>query len=175
MTLAKWRVTLPRAWVDDWVVRRMMTDEDIFDHFSGTVSRDFFRMITGEVLGAGVFRVVYDCPLRTDLVLKFESSAGDFQNVIEWEFWEANKEDKKTAAWLAPCEFISPCGTVLAMKKTTKPTLSDYPKNIPEFLTDRKYANFGMLDGKLVAHDYGLYSVKIPMRLRKADWWGSTP
>ena len=153
----------------------MNDDAEVFGHFGSTVGRDFFRMVTERVIGVGAFRVVYEHAHRPDLVLKFETGAENFQNIMEWEFWDDHKDDKKVAAWLAPCEFISPCGTVLAMKKTVTPLLSEYPKTVPAFLTDLKRKNFGMLNGKLVAHDYGWCRLKPSTRRRKADWWGDSP
>ena len=148
-----------------------ITHEDIYGSFGTTVNRDFFHMMVGEVLGSGEFRIVYEHAHRDDLILKFEPNSQSFQNIAEWEFWEENRDDKKVARWLAPCEFISPCGIILAQKKTTEPERSQYPSMIPEFLVDLKRKNFGMLDSKLVAHDYGMHNVKVPTRRRKAKWW----
>ena len=148
-----------------------ITDQDVFSCFQTTVNRDFFHLMMGDVLGAGEFRIVYEHLHREDLVLKWEPNAHSFQNIMEWDFWHDNKHDKKVARWLAPCEFISPCGIILVQRKTTKPERSQYPNVVPEFLTDLKRRNFGMLKGKLVAHDYGLHNVKVPTRLKKATWW----
>lgn len=150
----------------------MPTHKDVYDCFPTTISRDFFCMIAGEVLGTGAFRVVYEHCHRDDLVLKVEPDAQSFQNIVEWEFWNDNRNHKKIAQWLAPCEFISPCGTILAMKRTAEPHHTDYPKKMPYFITDLKRKNFGMLNGKLVAHDYGLYRVTPSTKREKADWWG---
>ena len=147
-----------------------ITDNDVFSSFQTTVNRDFFHLITGKILGAGEFRIVYEHLHRDDLVLKFEPNAQSFQNIAEWEFWHDNKNNKRVARWLAPCEFISPCGIILAMKKTTKPLPGDYPKMMPEFLADLKYRNFGMLNGVFVSHDYGLYNVNTPTKRKKVDW-----
>jgi hypothetical protein len=149
--------------------------EDVFSCFQTTVNREFFYMIAGGILGAGEFRIVYEHAHRDDLVLKFEPNSQSFQNIAEWDFWNDHKDNKRVARWLAPCEFISPCGIILAMKKTLRPGLADYPNMMPEFLTDLKRRNFGMLDGRLVAHDYGLYRVTPVIKRRKADWWGDNP
>lgn len=149
--------------------------QDVYGSFGTTVSREFFYLIVGENLGTGEFRRVYEHAHRDDLVLKFETNAQSFQNIAEWEFWNDNKANKKIARWLAPCEFISNCGIILAMKKTTKPQLIDYPSTVPEFLTDLKRQNFGMLDGRLVTHDYGLYNTNVPLKRKKAAWWGDDP
>ena len=149
----------------------MITDEDVFGCFGTTVNRDFFRMICGKIIGAGVFRLVYEHRHRDDLVLKFEPFEESFQNISEWEFWVDNKDDKRVCPWLAPCEYISPCGMILAMQRTRKPTREEFPNVVPEFLTDLKRTNFGMYMGRLVCHDYGLYNVKVPTKRKKADWW----
>lgn len=146
--------------------------QDVWDCFGTTVNRELLTMMIGETLGAGEFRIVFEHAHRKDLVLKFETRARSFQNIAEWDFWNDNKKNKKIALWLAPCEFISPCGIILAQKKTIKPTKADYPKAVPEFLTDLKRTNFGMYQGRLVAHDYGLYNVKTPTKRKKAKWWG---
>ncbi len=117
--------------------------QDIWECFGTTVNRELFHMIAGDTLGAGEFRFVFEHAHRKDLVLKFEPNAQSFQNIAEWDFWKDNKDDKKVARWLAPCEFISPCGIILAMKKTVRPVPSDYPNMLPEFLTDLKRTNFG--------------------------------
>ena len=62
----------------------------------------------------------------------------------------------------------------MVQKKTTKPKRSQYPSAVPEFLADLQRRNFGMLNGRLVAHDYGLYHVKVPMKRKKVKWRGDT-
>ena len=89
--------------------------QDVYGSFSTTVSREFFYMIVGETLGAGESRIVFNHMHRKDLVLKFEPNAQSFQNIAEWDFWNDNKGNKRVARWLAPCEFISSCGIILAM------------------------------------------------------------
>lgn len=151
-----------------------ITHQQVWESFGTSVNRDFFNFIVGDIIGAGEFRIVYAHAHRPDLVLKFEPDSHSFQNVSEWEFWMDNKKDKKVARWLAPVSYISPCGIILAMKRTTKPARASYPKMLPAFLTDRKRQNFGLYKGKLVAHDYGLYNVTVPTKRKKADWWGET-
>lgn len=44
---------------------------------------------------------------------------------------------------------------------------------MPSFFSDLKYQNFGVLDGHLVAHDYGysnILSQGLTKRMRKAVW-----
>lgn len=148
-----------------------ITHQNIYGSFSNTINREFFSMMMGGVLGAGEFRIVYEHMHRDDLVLKWEPNSQSFQNIAEWEFWQDYKDEKTVARWLAPCEFISPCGVILAQKKTTEPERSHYPKTMPEFLCDLKRRNFGLLNGKLVAHDYGMHIVKVPTKRKKVTWW----
>ncbi len=145
--------------------------QDVWECFGTTVNRDFFHMIVGKVIGAGEFRIVFEHEHRDDLVLKFEPNANSFQNIAEWDFWRDNKDNKRVARWLAPCVYLSPCGIIMAQKKTTKPTEADFPNMVPEFLTDLKRRNFGLLDEVLVAHDYGLHRVTVPTKRKKASWW----
>lgn len=45
---------------------------------------------------------------------------------------------------------------------------------MPSFFSDLKYQNFGMLEGQVVAHDYGysnLISMGATSRMRKANWY----
>ncbi len=148
-----------------------ITHQNVYGSFSNTMNREFFNLMTGAILGAGQFRIVYEHLHRDDLVLKWEPNSHSFQNIAEWEFWQDHKDDKKIARWLAPCEFISPCGVIMTQKKTAEPERSQYPRTVPEFLCDLKRRNFGMLDGELVAHDYGLHHVKVSTKRKKAEWW----
>lgn len=149
-----------------------VTYEDVWECFGTTVNRDFLHLVVGKTIGAGEFRIVFEHEHRSDLVLKFEPRGQSFQNIAEWDFWNENKNNKRVGRWLAPCDYISPCGIILVMRRTTKPTKKDYPNMVPEFLTDLKRQNFGMYRGRLVAHDYGLYNVKTSTKRKKAKWWG---
>lgn len=51
-----------------------------------------------------------------------------------------------------------------------------YPKLIPSFFGDTKYANFGWLNGHFVCVDYASFmytsmSHKWNGKLKKANWW----
>ena len=85
-----------------------------------------------------------------------------------WNDWSADKEMK---SWLAPCEAISPCGTVLLQGRTQPIPKEHYPKRLPKFFTDTKRSNFGLLEGRIVCHDYGLVVSEVETRMVRADWW----
>ena len=143
-------------------------------YFDSTIARDFFRLFAGKQLGYGAGRVVFECLIKPDFVIKVENGSKSFQNVMEWETWMDLKHEKQVARWLAPCEEISQCGTVLLMRRTEVPREKDFPERMPTFLTDTKRTNFGMLGKRFVCHDYGmtrLASLGASMRTRKVDWW----
>lgn len=137
------------------------------------VLRDAFYLMVDHKIGSGMSREVYSSSVFPDSVVKVEAAAGFFQNVIEWETWQRVK-DTPFAKWFAPCEYISPNGAVLVMKKTIPARADEYPDRMPPFLTDLKRANYGIYNGKLVCHDYGtnlLMESGMTKRMRKAHWW----
>lgn len=140
-----------------------------------TAKADFIGLMLGRKLGGGMSRVVYECALDPNLVVKIEQRTGHFQNVVEWEMWNA-LSGMKAAQWLAPCRTISACGTVLLQVRTTPARKGELPERMPIWLTDFKQGNYGMLGGRLVCHDYGasgaiLMSNAAGKRLQRADWW----
>lgn len=142
-------------------------------YFDSTISRDFFRLFCGVKIGEGMSRAVHACSVRPDLVVKIETAAGTFQNAVEWETWTQLK-DTPSARWLAPCEHISDCGTVLLQRRTDPMKAGQEPGKMPVFLSDFKRDNYGVLDGRIVCHDYGtslVISHGASTRLKKVDWW----
>ena len=140
-----------------------------------------FNLLCGDVIGRGMSRVVYDSPLLPNFVIKVESDAHRFQNVIEWETWQRVR-DTPASRWFAACQWISPDGLILVMQRTRAPALNEFPERVPLYLTDMKRTNYGMVgegeDGTgkqfLVCHDYGthmLFEHGMTKRLKKADWW----
>ena len=147
-----------------------MADKDVLEYFNNsTISTDLFRLFCGhEVLGSGVARTVYSCPLRPDLVVKVETPSHSFQNVLEWEFWRTWKHDKDMRQWLAPCEAISPCGSILLMHRTQP--LVKLPTKMPKWLSDTKRSNYGRFRGRVVCHDYGMVVAGASTTMRKVEW-----
>lgn len=137
------------------------------------IHKEAFNVLTGDQIGRGVARSVHACKLDPTLVVKIEDGAGSFQNVAEWNVWEAVKETE-WAKWFAPCVAISPCGSVLLMKRTTPVSRGAYPERLPRFLTDCKFQNYGEIDGRFVCHDYGmnlLLENGMSNRMRNVHWW----
>lgn len=141
-------------------------------YFDGTLRNDLFRLVCGEMLGYGVARQVYRCILDPSVVIKFESRSQSFQNILEWDVWQAIQRTD-LAKWFAPCVQIGAAGAVLIMKKTEPIRVEELPKRIPNFLTDLKPANWGIYEGRPVVHDYGLHLLKekgMTKRMVKVDW-----
>lgn len=136
--------------------------------------RDALDLFVGRKIGNGIAREVYECALDETLVVKIETGCGSFQNVAEWQIWNALR-DTAAGKWLAPCVRISATGAVLLMRRTEPLQVKQLPKRMPVWLTDFHLANYGMLNGRVVCHDYGVAdSVVIGLgaskRMRKPDW-----
>lgn len=138
------------------------------DHFE-----DCFNMLCGKLLGEGIHRKVFACKIRPDLVVKVETDdSRGFANVFEQQFWDCYQYCDDVKKWLAPCEFLSPDGRILLQKKCDPvPDSYNLPKVMPEFLTDLKRANFGLLDGRLVCVDYAITVMNPITKPRKAEWF----
>lgn len=141
---------------------------------SVTFSKALWDIAVGRKLGSGAFRDVFVCAFDTSLVLKIQRDPNNFDNVIEWETWQAYGGDDRIGNWLAPCVSISASGDILIQARTY-PAL-EFPKELPSFLTDFKTGNYGTIGtGKkkrFVCHDYGNIVVpKLNPKLRKANWW----
>lgn len=135
------------------------------------------QQIFTQCMGWGENRQVWLMSHRDDLVAKLEKPGNKrFQNAAEWLVWQGVKDFPHAAKWFAPCEWIGNGGAVLFMKRTMPAQPSQFPKKIPNYFTDMKRTNFGMLDGRFVCHDYGLLlrfiDAGLTSGMRKADWWG---
>jgi hypothetical protein len=140
---------------------------------NSTIWKDTFWMLCDEQIGCGMSRIVYSSQILKDSVVKVEDSVCNFQNVIEWETWNRIKETD-LAKWFAPCEWISPNGSVLVMKKTYPVPPDNLPEKMPVFFTDFKSTNYGMHNKHIVCHDYGtslIFEYGMSRRLKKAKWW----
>ncbi len=139
---------------------------------SFAVYEDLYNMFCGDLIGEGVHRMVFDCKVRPDLVVKVErSDFRYFANVFEMQFWSEYSGDESIGKWLAPCEFLSPDGRILLQKRCDPLPLNfEFPEMMPSFLCDFKRGNYGLLDGNLVCVDYAMYCVKPSKRLKRVNW-----
>lgn len=129
------------------------------------------ELVLGEYLGEGVSRRTYRLTINPEYVIKISDAAYSWQNVNEWEVWWYAK-GTVMEKWLAPCEMISPSGVYLIQRYAETVHIKELPKHLPRFLCDHKVENFGMIDGHVVARDYGTSISQIPnvTGRRKADW-----
>jgi hypothetical protein len=145
------------------------------------VFEDAFNLLCGERIGRGMARDVFISPLLPGCVIKVETRAHSWQNVIEWETWSIVKHNTPASRWFAECKWISPNGRVLVQERTRPPAPSEFVDRVPVWFTDLKRQNWGMAmadDNRteyLVCHDYGtslmLQDGTVTKRMRKADWW----
>jgi hypothetical protein len=130
----------------------------ILSHLGLTVQLDLNDLFVGEQLGRGSYREVYACRTDLDLVIKIENHDNKaFCNIHEWAIWEEVRHLPKIARWFAPCIAISANGSVM-LQRRTQPIVT-MPSRLPNWFADIKPANLGLLDGRVVAHDYGNHHV----------------
>lgn len=134
---------------------------------------DLVNLACGAVVGRGVFRTVFECRFNPEWVLKHDTQENR-SNIFEHSLWN---ELRGTALekWLAPVEWISDDGFWLVQQKTEPLRRADLPKKVPSIFCDLKLANWGMLNGRPVCHDYGnslLYALarKHGAALKNANW-----
>jgi hypothetical protein len=151
-----------------------MRDSIREENFQTTISRDLYEIFVGDKISSGSARTVFAHRMDDSLVIKFETAAQSFQNVMEWEFWQDVQFIPAVAKWLAPCVSISPCGCVLIQQRVRPVRQDELPKQIPTFLTDTKVQNFGRFEKRIVACDYALTNMNPSTKLRKAKWWGES-
>lgn len=138
---------------------------------------ELFGFLTGKKLGSGLYRTVYEYKLDLEFVIKIAKNVNSRQiNFLEMAIWEELTECEKLNKWLAPCKTISSCGSYLLQKRAAPLEHTKYPKKIPIFLSDLKYENFGLLNGKFVCFDYGglFLTHRWSTALKKADWWSAS-
>lgn len=118
---------------------------------------DVLDFILGRNIGEGETRTVYDFRMDPTVVVKLErpKDGFNFNNTEEWNIWHnVAHHYPQYKKFLAPCIRISNGGRLLLMKKTTPITKEKMPVKIPYFLSDVKRENWGVLDGRIVCHDY---------------------
>jgi len=135
-----------------------------------------FNMMCGRLLGEGISRKVFVFkPSPTTMVVKVEDDESTyFQNVTEYEIWTAIN-DRPIAKWFAPCYNISPNGRVMLMGRTEPLPADRRPERLPAFFSDYKQENFGLYEGRVVCHDYGVNNIircGLTASLKKVTWAG---
>lgn len=114
----------------------------------------------GHKISNGSARDVYlwKADPKSETVIKVEKPNSPYhQNIAEFHLWQLVKDEPEVAKWFAPCLAMSQCGRYLLQKRTRKILHHQLPAEIPEFLTDLKPDNFGLMGDVPVAHDYGTH------------------
>ncbi len=145
---------------------------ELGERFSSGTQRELLDLVCGDRLGHGMTREVYRYRPCEDLVIKVELDTQHFQNVSEWQAWDAIRHTK-LAKWFAPCHLLSECGRFLIMRYCQPIAAIKLPAEVPAFFTDLKPSNWGVYDNHPVALDYGkhlLLERGMTSRMRKADW-----
>jgi len=134
-------------------------------HESGMIKDALLHFFVGKRIGKGAYRHVYrlNGGDGKDCVLKVEYCDAEFCNITEWKVWKA-VEHTPHAEWFAPCVSIDLFGVALVQKRTkgfdSREEFNAYVEKhhdgkLPAFFEDVHYGNFGLLEGRLVCHDYG--------------------
>jgi hypothetical protein len=119
------------------------------------------NLFVGKRIGRGAFRRVY--AVDKYRVLKVEYTGREFCNMMEAKVWHYVR-DTPLEDWFAPVLEIEPMGVAMLQSRTQPfDSEADFKKALEEtrggilplFFDDVHYGNFGMLDGRVVCHDYG--------------------
>lgn len=154
-----------------------MSKEKLISEFgpSNVIGREIMMTLIGPMIGEGHSRKVFEHAFREDLVIKIEANSKSFENIREYDFWQASY-GTKYRKYLAPIEEISSCGIVLIQKKTSPVLMREMPELIPNIFQDLKVDNWGRYKKRIVCHDYAMNkslnkSLKGKLKMRKANWW----
>lgn len=141
----------------------------------GVESDDLLNMICGDKIGEGQYRTVFACHVNKDWVVKKEKDLNShYSNIHEYDLYSAFM-DTPLRVWFAPVHWLSPRGLWLIQSRTQSIPDKLLPKLVPSIFCDFKRDNWGMLNGRVVCHDYGNNCVDSlskthGKRLQKAAW-----
>ncbi len=160
----------------------MSAGKSFVEDYGRNVADEFAGLFVGPELGRGVFRVVHAHALERRHVLKFEAGTNQsFCNVREWTLWETvayNPQFREIRKWLAPCVAISESGNVLVQMRTVPIPKRMFPRRLPAFFSDLQIANWGLLNGRPVCHDYASHlglERGLTDKLKRVEWPEWTP
>jgi hypothetical protein len=116
-------------------------------------------MLCGDLLGTGstrtVFRNFFD---KTKVVKVATTTQGIKANQEEFNTWNAVSYFTKINSYFAQCYSLSRCASILIQEYI--PDLPDGKYKLPNFFTDLKPENYGLVSGtkssQIVCRDYGL-------------------
>lgn len=143
-----------------------------FDKTTKPAMKEFLECFAGRLLARGTTRDVFVCKFDDAYVIKVQKPF-ETQNAVEVAIWDRVKDTPSVAKWFAPVAMRSSSMRVIVQRRTM-PLLRP-PKLIPEFLTDRKVQNYGLLGKQVVCHDYGLLGMNMvapgKFKMEPAEWW----
>ena len=127
------------------------------------IARNIVNNYTPIKAGSGRYIYQYgDCVIKAaELDLR--------QNLIEACIWEDYGETD-IGGWLSPVVARTPCFRAIIMKMTTPIEYEELPHKVPQFLTDNKVENWGILEGVPVCHDYGTIKIDLSTELKQVNW-----
>lgn len=127
----------------------------------GIHHQECYDLVIGDFVGDGSFRRVHRYGGSTSEVVKVaKDHYGILCNIEEYNTWvEASTQHDDIKKWFAPCNHISVVGTLLIQEYATPLPYGERYK-IPAFMADIKPANFGLLNGQVVAVDYGQHNLR---------------
>lgn len=116
--------------------------------------------LIGDFVGSGSYRDVYVLNIDPTKVIKIETRGCEFCNIHERDLYR-ELQGTKWETWLAPCYRLDAYGMALIQARTRPLTPADWKgvTQMPSFLADLKPANFGLFEGRVVAHDYGNHGI----------------
>lgn len=151
--------------------RHAAMDLILHDRIIGT---EFFNFTCGELLGSGTSRFVFEYRPDKKYVVKIDCS-NVMSNNMEWQIWHEIQFIDKLQIWFAPVTSMSTSGRVMLQRRCkTGIPYNQYHLKIPDFFTDLKYENWGMLNGKMVCFDYAstkFLDLSMNYKLVSAKWW----
>lgn len=113
---------------------------------------ELINLVCKKLIATGSTRRVFQC-FDESLVVKVEIHDHVFANISELLLYNG-LNGTPHIKWLAPIVDISENGKFMFMKKTEPLPDDKAVWMLPEFLADLKRENFGLYEGKIVAHDY---------------------
>lgn len=123
-----------------------------FDVCSGIL-----EILFGPKIGEGLHREVYEYAIDKRYVIKIERSSETLCNMKEFMFWNEVGYQKELNKWLCPIKEMSSNGRILIMEKMKPITEKNkhlIPKEIPVWLSDMKWDNYGFIGKQFVCCDY---------------------
>ncbi|MGH7240036.1 MAG: hypothetical protein ACREHG_08210 [Candidatus Saccharimonadales bacterium] len=128
-----------------------------------------------EFIANGVYRSVYSIKGSDKYVLKIEHEKGrvdkppnhmnimEYMNYIEW--FRGTCYEK----WLAPCYVVTYDSRIMLQARVKPAAKKDMPAKLPSFFTDKKVANWGWYNGRIVCVDYSMI-VPDQNKMKRAIW-----